>query len=83
MEFWYRKNGNSSYARKLDAEIRQIVSHLRNFDKLGKKFKNENLRYIFKGDFSIYYEISDEYVEILHIWDNRQNPDSLPLLTNE
>lgn len=80
MEFWYKKNGNTKYSRNLDNDFRKVSSLLKHQNKLGKKLSGSTIRYIIKDNFSIYYEIKEEYIEILHVWDYRQDPNRLPFI---
>ncbi len=38
-----------------------------------------NVRNLIEGDFSIFYKIKPATIEVITIWDNRQNPDDLNL----
>jgi len=78
-EFWYRKNGNAKYSRQLDKEFRHLTDLLKQYVNLGKKYPDSKRRYLVKESFQIFYKIQDDYIEILHIWDTRQNPENMPL----
>lgn len=47
------------------------------------KSEISNVRVIIKGNFKIFYEISDINIEVLFIWDCRQDPDSQKLFSKE
>jgi len=78
-EFWFEKYRSVEYPLRLEDEFYQITQLLREFCDLGKLFPESNNRFILKDHFQIIYTINDEYIEILHIWDTRQNPKNLPL----
>jgi hypothetical protein len=73
------KNKSVEYPVKLEEELFQITQLLKVFDDLGKSIPGSNNRFIIKDHFQIIYTINEEYIEILHIWDTRQNPENLPL----
>jgi plasmid stabilization system protein ParE len=36
-------------------------------------------RFLVKGDYQIFYQERGEFIEILHIWDSRRDPEDFPL----
>jgi len=46
---------------------------------IGHTFDVLNIKNIIEGNFSIFYEIKTGTIEILTLWDNRQNPENLHL----
>jgi plasmid stabilization system protein ParE len=44
---------------------------------IGRKVENREERYFVKGNYLIFYQIRDDSIEILHIWDGRRNPEDL------
>ncbi len=79
LEYWYKKNGNAKYSRQLDKQFRNITTLLKRHDKIGKFMPKTNQRFIVKDYYQIFYRLNEDYVEILHIWDSRQNPDKVSL----
>lgn len=78
-EFWYEKNGSIEYPLSLEDEFFQITQLLKTFDDLGKSIPGTDKRCIVKDNFQIIYKITGDFIEILHIWDTRQDPKNLPL----
>ncbi len=75
IDFYYKRNGNKNYSIKINRNIQDTVKQLRKFPKLGIKTSEENIRVIFKGDFSIFYEPSQKQITIHSIWDNKRDPE--------
>jgi len=75
-DFYYKRNGNKNYSKKDNRNIQITVKQLRKFPKLGMKTSEENIRVIFEGDFSVFYEPLSEKIIIHSIWDNQRNPDN-------
>lgn len=79
LEYWYKKNGTAKYSRQLDEEFQIITSLLKQHSKLGKQIPKSNRRFLVKDTFQIFYKIEEDYIEILNIWDTRQDPKDIPL----
>ncbi|MCD4695939.1 MAG: type II toxin-antitoxin system RelE/ParE family toxin [Bacteroidales bacterium] len=77
LDFYYKRNGNASYSKKLNHKVKKTVSLLRKFPRLGIKTDEKNVRAIIEGDYIIFYEIKNTTIEIIMIWDSRKNPDGL------
>jgi plasmid stabilization system protein ParE len=44
---------------------------------LGVQSDIQNIKNLIEGDYSIFYEIGATTIEIIAIWDNRQNPENI------
>lgn len=44
---------------------------------IGVQSDVQNVRNLIEADYNIFYEIRSEAIEIITIWDSRQNPDNL------
>ena len=75
LNFYYKRNGNKKYSIKVNRNIQATVKLLMKFSGLGIKTSEENIRVIFEGDFSIFYEPSQKQITIHSIWDNQRNPE--------
>jgi len=75
LEFYFRRNGNKKYSQKLYDEFRNSIELIIKFPKIGLNTDIENVRVVNRGDFSIFYRIHPDIIEVLSIWDNRQNPE--------
>lgn len=74
LEFYINRNGNTNYATKLLNKTEKIVSLLANFPELGHVTENKTTRVVVKGDYLIFYEVSELFIQIVSFWDGRQNP---------
>ena len=77
LDFYYRRNGTKTYSRKLNASLRKSVRLLEKYSEIGVLTDVSNVRNLIKGDFCIFYEISTDHVEIITIWDSRQDSNKL------
>jgi len=79
--FFYQRNGTKTYSRKLNSTFRKSVRLLAKYSDIGFPTDIQNIRNLIEGDYSIFYKIESDTIEILTIWDNRQNSDQLYLNT--
>jgi toxin YoeB len=79
LDFYFKRNGTKTYCVKLNAAIRSSIRLLEKHPEIGVKVDVKNLRNLIQGDFSIFYEIKSEAIEIITIWDSRQDPDKLEI----
>lgn len=73
LEFYYKRNGNKKYSIKINRHIQETVQHLKKFPRIGIRTSEENIRIIFEGEFSVFYELSQKQIIIHSIWDNQRN----------
>ena len=80
LDYWFKRLGSKTYSRKLDQEFRNIISLLPRFPSLGRVIENRDERYILKHYYRIIYRLnSNKDIEILRIWDTRQDPENLKI----
>jgi plasmid stabilization system protein ParE len=79
LEFYYARNGNKIYSRKLFLEVKSTLNHLKSNYYIGKETNVDNTRVIIKGHFKIFYRIEPTEIVILLIWDSRQDPEKLTI----
>lgn len=75
LDFYYQRNGNAFYSRKINQKIKKTISKLRTNPRLGVVSSCKDIRVIIEGVFLIFYAISPTQIEILCITDSRINPD--------
>jgi len=74
LEFYLERNGTPTYSRKLRSTISKHIKHLSQNPNLGFKTNCESVRTLISGEFQIIYEIIDQTILIVMIWDLRRNP---------
>ena len=77
LEYYIERNGSKTYSRKLNNEVKEIISLLSKHPFLGAKTEIEDLRVIIQGDYKIFYQVNLKEIIIHLVWDCRQNPDDL------
>ena len=79
LAFWVRRNKSTVYSKKLNQIFRSWVSLLSKRPLIGRKTDVENVRVKIVKDYLIFYEVTDETLFVLSIWDTRQDPDELKI----
>jgi len=77
LEFYYQRNGSKTYSKKLNSALRESISLLEKHSNIGVCTDIGDVRTLIEADYSIFYKIKSDTIEIITIWDNRQNPDEL------
>jgi plasmid stabilization system protein ParE len=79
LDFYGKRNGNYTYSRSIYSRIRRSILVLKQFPGIGAQTDIENIKNLILGDFSVFYRIKENSIEIVAVWDNKQNPDNLNL----
>ena len=79
LDYYYKRNGTKTYSRKLNSVIRKSIKLLKKYPFIGFRTDIQFVRTLITGHFCIFYEVSNEAIEIITIWDSRQNPENLIL----
>ncbi len=74
LEFFFKRNGNKDYSRKLNNQFRAAVSIISKHPNIGIKTDIKNVRNLIINNYCIFYRVQKDCIEILAIWDSRQNP---------
>ena len=79
LDFFYKKNGNKNYSKKLNSEFKEAIKLISRHTDIGLRTDIQNVRSIIVGNYSIFYRINKKTIEILTIWDSRQDPHKLAI----
>ena len=79
LDFYYKRNGTKSFSKKLKSKVQKSIKLLENHSDIGVQTDVQNVRNLITGDYCIFYEIKLYTIEIITIWDNRQNPGKLEI----
>lgn len=75
--YWNERNKSKIYSKKLNKLFIEAAELLSNHPKLGRKTDMDNIRIKILKDYLMIYEFDDKYLNILAIFDSRQDPDKL------
>jgi|WetSurMetagenome_2_1015567.scaffolds.fasta_scaffold149949_2 plasmid stabilization system protein ParE len=74
LQFYVKRNGSNLYSRKINTDIKRILSLLCKYPLLGKTTDVENVRVFIVRNYKIFYRIKPSEIIVLMVWDCRRNP---------
>ncbi len=77
LEYWDNRTKSTSYSRKLYIQIKDLIHILSIYPYLGIPTNKALVRVKIFKEFKIFYFINPGSIEILRIWDTRQNPKNI------
>jgi plasmid stabilization system protein ParE len=79
LKFFSIPNGSKTYSTKLNSKLRKAIRLPGKHPLLGIQSDVEHIRTLVEGDYAIFYQVVEETIRILTIWDCRQNLDNLTI----
>lgn len=79
LEYWSQRNKSHSYSRKLTKLFKEATQLILEHPNMGKLTTDKTARFKIVRDYLMIYEMIEEKIHILTIWDTRQDPDKLKL----
>jgi plasmid stabilization system protein ParE len=79
LEHWHDRNGNKDYSSKLAEGFRETIRYIAEHNYIGVATDEKNVRIAVCERYLIFYEIKEESVEVLTVWDSRRDPQNLTL----
>ena len=76
-EYFTQKNKSGLYSRKLYKKFKTELKTAAKNPESGIKTKLDQIRGLIIEDYILFYEILEDRIIILKVWDCRQNPDKL------
>ena len=79
LEYWRLRNKSNTYSKKLNKLFKDSIKLIQEFPQIGRPTDDSNTRIKIVRDYLIFYEETVSNINILTIWDSRQNPDNLKI----
>ena len=79
LKYYLKRNGNKVYSQKLFHRFKKATKLLIMHPEIGVKTDIKNVRNLIEGDYCVFYKLKPEHIEIITIWDSRQNPQQINL----
>lgn len=76
-EYWTNKTKSKNFSIKLHLLFQEATKIISQYPEIGKPTSDKEVRMKIVRDFLIFYEIANDKIFILTIWDSRQNPENL------
>lgn len=77
LEYWDNRTKSLTYSKKLFKQIKNLIHIISIYPFLGIPTNQKSLRVKIYKEYKIFYFINSESIEILRIWDTRQDPENL------
>jgi toxin YoeB len=79
LDGFYQRNGNKNYCQKLYKEFRSAIHLLFHYPDIGVKTDIPYVRKLIVRNYGIFYRKHTKTIEIIAIWDFRQNPEKFEI----
>lgn len=77
--YFKNRNKSSHYSIKLYRQFKDKLKIVADKPELGIQTKFEKVRGLIVGDYILFYEILEDRILVLKVWDCRQNPENLDI----
>ena len=74
LNFYKKRNGSAAYSTKLNKRFNRSLQLIAKYPNLGTDTDYKSVRVLITGDYQIVYEIFDQLILVIMLWDCRQNP---------
>ncbi|OFY49510.1 MAG: hypothetical protein A2W85_06645 [Bacteroidetes bacterium GWF2_41_31] len=75
LDYYIKRNKSKTYSIKLNAKINRSIKLLSKNPFLGVPTDYDSVRALITGDYQIIYEIFDQLILVIMIWDCRRDPE--------
>jgi toxin YoeB len=76
-KYWSERNKSNRYSQKLNQLFKEAIQLLRDHPYIGRSTDDESVRIKIVKDYLLIYEVTETSINILSIWDGRQDPSKL------
>lgn len=77
--FWIEKNKSDAYSKKLEVLFNEAAKLISEFPEIGTETDFPDLRVKVIRSYKLFYLNQVDKIQILRVWDSRQNPENLKL----
>ncbi len=77
--YWNKRNKSNLYSKKLFVLFNETLERIAQFPQTSLATNSSNIRYVLVRDYYLIFEISELTINVLDIWDTRQNPQNFPI----
>lgn len=77
--FWLWHNKSDTYSKKLEQLFEESSKMLSKFPGMGTKTDYQGVRVKVVRNYKIFYQAFDDRIEIIRVWDARQDPTDLKI----
>lgn len=78
-QIWLSNNQTSIYSDKLEILFNESAKLIAEFPELGPMTDYQDIRAKTVGNYKLFYRTRESRIEIIRVWDTRQNPSDINL----
>jgi toxin YoeB len=78
-QFWLLHNRSQSYSERLERLFNESAKLIAEFPEIGPVTDYKGIRVKTVGNHKLFYKPSESKIEIIRVWDTRQNPADIDL----
>ena len=75
-KYWLNRNQSNNYSEKLEELFEKSAQLISSFPNIGIPTNYRNVYSKVVSHYKIFYRITPDEIQILRIWETRQNPDA-------
>lgn len=75
LSFYVERNGSPAYSIKLNNRINKSLQLISKYPNIGTESDYPSVRAFITGDYQIIYEIFEQLILVIMLWDCRRNPE--------
>ena len=79
LKYYAERNGSKKYSKKVNSDIKNLISLLKKHPFLGQKTELKNIRVLIKGNYKIYYQLKPKEITIHLVWETRQDGEKIDI----
>lgn len=83
LDYWIKRNKSTEYSKKLNGIFEDTTDLLSKHPKIGKQTDVKDIRIKVVRDYLFTYRETKNFIEILTIWDSRQDPEKFERIINK
>ncbi len=77
--FWLEKNKSDLFSEKLERLFKESAILLSEFPEIGIQTDFQGIRVKIVKHYKLFYQFTEDSIQIIRVWDSRQNPDNLQI----
>lgn len=77
LNYWTKRNKSNEYSKKLNKLFLDTIKLIQTYPSLGRPTDDPEVKNILAKEFLIFYIETGTEFNIMHIWDERRNPDEM------
>jgi addiction module RelE/StbE family toxin len=76
-KYWSHRNKSNRYSKKLNQLFKDAIHLLSDHPYIGRSTNEDSVRIKIVKEYLLVYEVTETSINILSIWDSRQDPSKL------